>query len=75
MNNAKKATQLSIPSGSTLIESHRGIASSQASTIAEHYRRLGGYQVVLNEQGFRSDINVFSLAPPAIEARYRSVNE
>ena len=57
-----------------VIEQHVNIPSSRADDIANHYRRLGGYQIELKEDQFRADITVYRLGDSAIQGHYRRVN-
>jgi len=56
-----------------VIESHQNIPSSRAADIASHYRKLGGYQIDLQEDQFRADITVYRLGDNAIQGNYRRV--
>lgn len=56
------------------VENLKGIDSSKANEIAEHYRKLGGYKIVISEDMFRSDLQVCRLPDSAIQGNYRRVN-
>ena len=56
------------------IENLKGITSVKANEIADHYRKLGGYKIIIDEDMFRSDIQIFRLPESAIQGSYRRVN-
>lgn len=56
------------------VENLKGIESSKANDIADHYRKLGGYKITISEDMFRSDIQVCRLPESAIQGNYRRVN-
>ena len=53
------------------VERHTGIPSSQAKTIADYYRDLGGFKIDVRESSFRADITVTPL--PTAYTTYQAV--
>lgn len=53
------------------VENQKGIPSSEAKKIADHYRQLGGFAIDVKEHLFRADILVTPL--PTAYTTYQAV--